>query len=54
MEKGDCKNYYCGLCGIQKMKVKNMGYLEIAFDCSTLFYWDNSFRLSHMSTSLSE
>lgn len=39
--KGGCKDYYCGLCDIKKKKVKNLGYLGIAFDCSPLFCWDD-------------
>lgn len=34
--KDDHKNYYCGHCGIQEMKVKSLTCLGIAF-CSTIF-----------------
>ena len=42
---GGCKDYHCGLCDIKKEKVKNLGYLEIAFDCSPLFCLDNCSKL---------
>ena len=31
--QGDCgDNYYCCRCDIQEMKVKNLSYLQVAFD----------------------